>query len=155
MTLNGYFALKSVFGSASNGLAYCGFQTKLFVNLHSYILHTWPLATRQLSRDATVDDLGDISRSLDCFASNYSRTVRDSLRQKLLQSILIGNHALAIDRCHFLWPWSTFEGHFSLGCHFHVHFSNLWHAFASCGLPAIAELLDGLETALGQGYIAL
>ena len=34
-----------------------------------------------------------------------------------------------------------FEGHFSLGCHFHVHFSNPWHAFASHGLPAIAELL--------------
>jgi len=30
---------------------------------------------------------------------------------------------------------------FSLGCHYHVHFSNLWHAFASHGLPAIAELL--------------
>jgi len=36
---------------------------------------------------------------------------------------------------------STFEGHFSLGCHFHVHFSYSWHAFASHGLPAIAELL--------------
>jgi len=34
-----------------------------------------------------------------------------------------------------------FEGHFSLGCHFHVHFINPWHAFASHGLPAIAELL--------------
>ena len=34
-----------------------------------------------------------------------------------------------------------FEGHCSLGYHFHVHFSNPWHAFASHGLPAIAELL--------------
>jgi len=34
-----------------------------------------------------------------------------------------------------------FEGHFSLGCYFHVHFSNPWHAIASHGLPAIAELL--------------
>jgi len=33
---------------------------------------------------------------------------------------------------------------FSLGCHFHVHFSNHWHAFASHGLPAIAELLVDL-----------
>jgi len=33
-----------------------------------------------------------------------------------------------------------FEGHFSLGCHFHVHFSNPWHAIASHGLPAVAEL---------------
>ena len=54
---------------------------------------------------------------------------------------LIGNHTLAFDWCHFWWPWSTFEGHFCLGCHFHVHFSNPWHAFASHGLPAIAELL--------------
>ena len=30
---------------------------------------------------------------------------------------------------------------FSLGCHFHVHFSYPWHAFASHGLPAIAEVL--------------
>jgi len=30
---------------------------------------------------------------------------------------------------------------FSLGCHFHVHFSYPWHAFASHGLPAISELL--------------
>jgi len=29
---------------------------------------------------------------------------------------------------------------FSLGCHFHVHFSYPWHAFALHGLPAIAEL---------------
>ena len=54
---------------------------------------------------------------------------------------LIGNHILAFHWCHFWWPWSTFEGHFSLGWHFHVHFSNPWHAFASRGLPAIADLL--------------
>jgi len=53
---------------------------------------------------------------------------------------LIGNHTLTFDWCHFWWPWSTFEGYFSLGCHFHVHFSYPWHAFASHGLPAIAEL---------------
>jgi len=55
--------------------------------------------------------------------------------------LLIGNHTLAFDWCHFWWPCSTFEGHFSLGCHFHVHFSNPLHAFASHSLPAIAELL--------------
>ena len=53
----------------------------------------------------------------------------------------MGNYTLAFDWCHFWWPWSTFEGHFSLRCHFHVYFSNPWHAFASHGLPAIAELL--------------
>ena len=54
---------------------------------------------------------------------------------------LIGNHTLAFDWCHYWWPWSTFEGHFSLGCYFHVHFSNPWHAFESHALPAIAEVL--------------
>jgi len=38
--------------------------------------HFTYMATRQLSRDATVDDLGDITRSLDCFTSNFSRTVK-------------------------------------------------------------------------------
>jgi len=42
-----------------------------------YPVHTWP---RQLSHDATVDDLGDISRSLDCFTSNFSRMVRDTAK---------------------------------------------------------------------------
>jgi len=37
--------------------------------------------------------------------------------------------------------WLYIEGHFSLGCHFHVHFSNPWHVFESHGLLAIAELL--------------
>jgi len=54
--------------------------------------------------------------------------------------LLLGKHTLAFDWCHFWWPWSIFKGHFSVGCHFHVHFSNPWHAFASHGLPAIAEL---------------
>ena len=55
--------------------------------------------------------------------------------------LLIGNHTLAFDWSYFWWPWSTLGGHFSLGCHFHLHFSNPWHAFASHGLPATAELL--------------
>jgi len=55
--------------------------------------------------------------------------------------LLMGNHTLAFDWCHVWWPWSIFEAHFNLGCHFEVHFSNPWHAFASHGLPAIAELL--------------
>jgi len=36
MTLNGYFALKSVSGSATNGLASPASDTKLFENLQSY-----------------------------------------------------------------------------------------------------------------------
>jgi len=36
------------------------------------------MTTRQLSLDATVDDLGDISRSLNSFTSNLSKTVCDT-----------------------------------------------------------------------------
>jgi len=28
--------------------------------------------------------------------------------------LLIGNHTLAFDWCHFWWPWMIFEGHFTL-----------------------------------------
>jgi len=38
------------------------------------------MATRQPLRDATVDDLGDTSRSLHCFTSNFPRTVRDTAK---------------------------------------------------------------------------
>jgi len=37
-----------------------------------YSEHFTYMATRQLSRDTTDNDLGDISRSLDCFTSNFS-----------------------------------------------------------------------------------
>jgi len=42
--------------------------------------HFTYMATRQLSGDATVNDLGHISRSLDCFTSNFSKTVRDTAK---------------------------------------------------------------------------
>jgi len=38
------------------------------------------MATRQPLCDATVSDLGHISRSLDCFTSNFSRTVCDTAK---------------------------------------------------------------------------
>jgi len=42
--------------------------------------HFTYMATRQLSGDMTVNDLGHISRSLDCFASNFSKTVCDTAK---------------------------------------------------------------------------
>jgi len=45
-----------------------------------YSEHFTYMATRRFSRDATVDDLGDISRSLDRFISNFSRTVCDTAK---------------------------------------------------------------------------
>jgi len=38
------------------------------------------MATRLLSGDTTVNDLGHISRSLDCFTSNLSKTVCDTAK---------------------------------------------------------------------------
>jgi len=38
------------------------------------------METRQLSSDTTVNDLGHISRSLDCFTSNFSKTVCDTAK---------------------------------------------------------------------------
>jgi len=39
--------------------------------------HFTYMTTRQLSDDTTVNDLGHISRSSDCFTSNFSKTVCD------------------------------------------------------------------------------
>ena len=42
--------------------------------------HFTYMAKRQLSVDTTVNDLGHISRSLDCFTSNFSKTVCDKAK---------------------------------------------------------------------------
>ena len=50
--------------------------------------HFTYMATPQLLGDPTVNDLGHISRSLDCFTSNISKTVCDTAKV----TTLIGNH---------------------------------------------------------------
>ena len=42
--------------------------------------HFTYMATGQLSDDTTVNDLGHISRSLDCFTPNFSKTVCDTAK---------------------------------------------------------------------------
>ena len=42
--------------------------------------HFTYMATRRLLGDTTVNDHGHISRSLDCFASNFSKTVCDTAK---------------------------------------------------------------------------
>jgi len=42
--------------------------------------HFTYMATRQVSGDTTVNDLEHISRSLDCFTSNFSETVCDAAK---------------------------------------------------------------------------
>jgi len=49
---------------------------------------------------------------------------------KSYHRLLIGNHTLAFDWCHFWWPWRTFEGHFSLGCHFHGQYLRNYTRYA-------------------------
>ena len=60
-------------------------------------VHFTYMAIRQLSRDATVDDLGDISRSLDCFTSNFSILKNGARYGKSYYRLLIGNHTLGFD----------------------------------------------------------
>jgi len=61
--------------------------------------HITYMVTRQLSLDATVDDLDDISRSLDCFTSNFSK--RCVIWQKLLYTTDKKSYTIAFDWCHF------------------------------------------------------
>jgi len=42
--------------------------------------HFTYMTTRQLSGDTAVNDLAHISRSLDCFTSNFSKTVCDTAK---------------------------------------------------------------------------
>ena len=42
--------------------------------------HFTYMATGELSGDTTVNYLGHISRSLDCFTSNFSKTVCDTVK---------------------------------------------------------------------------
>ena len=121
MTLNGHFALKSVSGSATNGLVSPAFgqncskicrathilsatrmlprersfwQCKVYADIRGSSLesgvvengdfrfirslsseHFTYMATQQLLGDTTVNDVWHVSRSLDCFTSNFSKTV--------------------------------------------------------------------------------
>ena len=70
-----------------------------FVHCLPNILHTWPHDSFHVMRLATVDDLGHISRSLDCFTSNFSETVCDTA--KVTIDYIIGNHTLAFDWSYF------------------------------------------------------
>jgi len=42
-------------------------------------------------------------------------------------------YTIAFDLCHLDDLEVHLKVHFCLRCHFHVHFSNLWQAFASRG----------------------
>jgi len=53
--------------------------------LWRFSVHFTYMATRQLSGDTTVNDLGHISRSLNSFTSNFSKTMCDTAK------VTIGN----------------------------------------------------------------
>ena len=75
----------------------------LSFTVFSNILHTWP------PRSFHVMRLSMTLAILDCFTSNFSRTVRDTAKVTIDWII---NHTLAFDWCHFWWPCMIFEGHF-------------------------------------------
>jgi len=110
-----------------------------FVHRLPNILHTWPHDSFQVIRLSMTLGIHVYFKVIGLFHIKFLKN--GVWYSKSYYRLLIGNHTLSFDRCHFWWPWRIFEGHFSLGCHFHVYFSNPWHAFASHGLPATAELL--------------
>ena len=74
------------------------------------------LATRQLSGDTTVNDLGHISRSLDCFTSNFSKTVCDmaKVRKSYISFQLV---PLLIT---LKYIWRSFQPRLSFACPFQL-----------------------------------
>ena len=56
------------------------FKMAIFVSFVHSSEHFAYITTWQLSGDTTVNDLGHISRSLDCFTSNFSKTVCDTAK---------------------------------------------------------------------------
>jgi len=85
---------------------WCSWKWRFSLHSFSFFRPFYVMATRQLSGDMTVNDLWHISRSLDCFTSNFSKTVCDTAKVSYYRQ-LIGDHTLAFDWCHFWWPWST------------------------------------------------
>jgi len=69
-----------------------------FVHCLPNILHTWPHDSFQVIRLSMTLAIFQGHRS-DCFTSNFSKTVCDTA--KVIYRLLIGNHTLALDWCHF------------------------------------------------------
>ena len=68
-----------------------------------HIPRAWPLNSR--SNTSRVGTNVVFSFKTACNSEWYGKSY---------YRLLIGNHALAFDWCHFRWPWKTFECHFSL-----------------------------------------
>ena len=100
------------------------------------ILHPWPHDSFQVIQ---------LSMTLGIFQGHWTVSHQISqkrcvIRQKLLyttnrKSCTSFRLVPLLMTLKYIWRL------FSLGCHFDVHFSYPWHAFASHDLPAIAELL--------------
>jgi len=100
------------------------------------ILHTWPHDSFQVIQ---------LSTTLSIFQGHWTLSHQISqkrcvIRQKLLWTTN-GKSYTSFRLVPLLVTLKYIWRSLSLGCHFHVHFSYPWHAFASHGLPAIAELL--------------
>jgi len=143
MTLNGYFALKTVFGSTSNGFGVFWLSDKIvwkLAELRIYFLrqkcspgNAVSGSIRFMQIFAGVPWGGGEKFYIHCHTTaftwcecrwpgRYFKVIRQ-FHIKFLKNgvwygksyyrLLIGSHTLAYNWCHFWWPWSIFEGHFS------------------------------------------
>jgi len=83
--------------------------------VHCLTEHFTHMITWQLSRDATCRLPWPHFKVIRLFHIKF--LINGVWYGKSYYRLLIGNHTLAFDWCHFWWPWSTSEGHLSLGCH--------------------------------------
>jgi len=107
-----------------------------FVHCIPNILHIWPHDSFQVVR---------LSVTLGIFQGHW--TVSHQISQKrcvIWQKLLYTTNRKSYISFRLMpllmtlkYIWRSFQPRL----HFHIHFSNPWHAFASHGLPAIAELL--------------
>jgi len=107
-----------------------------FVHCFPNILHTWPHDSFQVIR---------LSMTVGIFQGHWTVSHQISQKRCVIQQKLLSatnrKSYTSFRLVPFLMTLKYVWRSFSLGCHFHVHFSNPWHAFASHGIPAIAELL--------------
>jgi len=104
-----------------------------FVHCLPNILHTWPHDSFHVMR---------LSMILAIFQGHYTVSHQISRKRCIIRQNLSHSTNRKSSTSFRLVPLLMSLKYIILkGCHFHVHFSNLWQAFASRGLPAIAEVL--------------
>ena len=87
-------------------------------------------------RHGSADTAVRLSTTMTIFQGHMKFLVNCAWYCKSYYRLIIGNHTLAFDWCHFWWPWSTFEGNFSLCCHLRVqylrNYTSYVHSYWNC-----------------------